>query len=49
VAGTAILGLTSHLPQQDWRVGSTFFACALLQACAIMLALRYFRSHRVKG
>ncbi|MGZ8317374.1 MAG: MFS transporter, partial [Telluria sp.] len=46
IAGTTILGMTSHLPQQDWRVGSTFFACALLQACAIFLAVRYFRSHR---
>lgn len=49
VAGTTILGLTSNLPQQDWRVGSTFFACALLQACAIMLAVRYFRTHRVRA
>ena len=49
MAGTAILGLTSSLPQQDWRIGTTFFACALLQACAIFLAARYFRTHRVKG
>lgn len=44
--GTAILGAASHLPAQDWRIGSTFFLCAAMQALAIVVAQRYFRSHR---
>jgi DHA1 family tetracycline resistance protein-like MFS transporter len=47
--GTAILGAASHLPRQDWRVGSTFFVCALMQAIAIGVALHYFRQHRIFG
>jgi DHA1 family tetracycline resistance protein-like MFS transporter len=46
LAGTAILGAASHLPAQDWRIGSTFFLCAAMQALAIVVARRYFRSHR---
>jgi MFS transporter, DHA1 family, tetracycline resistance protein len=45
--GTAILGAASHLPARDWRIGSTFFLCAAMQALAILVARRYFRSHRV--
>jgi DHA1 family tetracycline resistance protein-like MFS transporter len=44
--GTAILGAASHLPAQDWRIGATFFLCAAMQALAIVVARRYFRSHR---
>ena len=46
IAGTAILGLTSSLPPQDWRAGTTFFACAALQAGALVLAWRYFKTRR---
>jgi DHA1 family tetracycline resistance protein-like MFS transporter len=46
LVGTAILGAASHLPAQDWRIGSTFFLCAAMQALAIVVARRYFRSHR---
>ncbi|MDQ1922472.1 MFS transporter [Massilia pseudoviolaceinigra] len=46
--GTAILGLASHLPPQDWRIGSTFFLCAAMQAVAIGVALFYFKSHRMR-
>ena len=47
LVGTAILGAASHLPPQDWRVGSTFFVCAAMQAAAIFVARRYFSSHRM--
>ncbi|MGZ8321314.1 MAG: TCR/Tet family MFS transporter [Telluria sp.] len=46
IAGTAILGMTSSLPPQDWRAGTTFFACAALQAGALVLAWRYFKTRR---
>lgn len=45
--GTSILGAVSHLPATDWRVGSTFFLCALIQAAAIVVARRTFRSHHM--
>ena len=45
--GTAILGAVSHLPPHDWRIGSTFFVCAAMQAGAIAMAWRYFRSRAV--
>lgn len=47
LAGTAILGMASHLPPQDWRIGGTFFVCAAMQAVAIFVATRYFRSHHL--
>ncbi len=43
--GTAVLGAVSHLPPQDWRIGGTFFLCAIMQALAVVVARRYFRSH----
>jgi DHA1 family tetracycline resistance protein-like MFS transporter len=46
LAGTAILGAASHLPAQDWRIGSTFFLCAAMQVLAILVARRTFRSRR---
>jgi DHA1 family tetracycline resistance protein-like MFS transporter len=45
--GSAILGEVSHLPANDWRIGSTFFVCAAMQAAAIHVARRYFSSHRI--
>jgi DHA1 family tetracycline resistance protein-like MFS transporter len=46
LVGTSILGVASHLPAHDWRIGSTFFLCAAMQAIAIVVARRYFSSHR---
>ncbi len=46
LVGTSLLGAASHLPAQDWRIGATFFVCAAMQALAIIVARRYFRSHR---
>ncbi len=43
VLGAALLGIVSHLPQGDWRIGAPFFLCSLLQATALVLALRHFR------
>ena len=42
--GTAILGAVSHLPAHDWRVGSSFFVSAAMQALAVIAARRYFRA-----
>jgi DHA1 family tetracycline resistance protein-like MFS transporter len=41
--GTAILARVGHLPQDDWRIGSTFLLCAVLQVVAIALAVAHFR------
>ena len=46
VAGTAILGAVSHLPPQDWRIGSSYFVCAAMQAVAIIVARRYFDTRK---
>ncbi|MFM2342782.1 MAG: hypothetical protein RLZZ592_2435 [Pseudomonadota bacterium] len=45
VIGAALLGVVSHLPQGDWRIGLPFFLCALLQIVALTLALQHFRRH----
>jgi DHA1 family tetracycline resistance protein-like MFS transporter len=47
LAGTAILGAVSHLPPDDWRIGSTFFVCAAMQALAVGVARHYFRTRRL--
>lgn len=49
LAGTAVLGMTTRLPPQDWRIGTTFFTCAALQAAAIAIAVHYFRTRRIKA
>lgn len=46
LVGTSILGTASHLPAHDWRIGATFFLCAAMQAAAIAVARRYFRTHQ---
>jgi DHA1 family tetracycline resistance protein-like MFS transporter len=47
LVGSTILGVVSHLPANDWRIGTTFFVCAVMQAAAIMVARRYFGDHRL--
>ncbi|KAB8044506.1 TCR/Tet family MFS transporter [Janthinobacterium aquaticum] len=42
--GSVILGEVSHLPARDWRVGSTFYVCALMQTLGMLVAWRYFRT-----
>ena len=44
IIGTGILGAVSHLPRHDWRIGSTIFLCAAMQAAALLVARRYFRT-----
>ena len=46
VIGTGILAKVSHLPSNDWRIGATFFVSAILQAIALIIAWRYFSTHR---
>jgi len=43
--GTGILSTVSHLPPNDWRIGSSFFLCAAMQVLALVVARRYFRAH----
>jgi len=46
VVGAAMLGVVSHLPQGDWRIGAPFYFCAALQAAAMLIALRHFARER---
>ena len=41
--GAPLLGLVSHLPAGDWRIGAPMFFCAALQALALLLAVIHFR------
>ena len=41
--GAPLLAIVSHLQAGDWRIGAPFFACAVLQACALMMAWLHFR------
>jgi len=43
---TPLLGMVSHLPQGDWRIGAPMYFCALLQAAALVLAYVHFRRER---
>jgi DHA1 family tetracycline resistance protein-like MFS transporter len=38
-----LLGLVSHLPRGDWRLGLPMFFCAALQLTALALAWSHFR------
>jgi len=44
--GAPLLGIVSHLPRGDWRIGAPFYFCAVLQAASLYLAVRHFRQHR---
>ena len=46
VLGAPLLALVSHYPPGDWRLGAPMFFCALLQACALALAVSHFRRER---
>ncbi len=43
VFAVPLLGIVSHLPQGDWRIGMPFFFCAVLQAAALVVAIVHFR------
>jgi MFS transporter, DHA1 family, tetracycline resistance protein len=47
--GAPLLGMVSHLPRTDWRVGTPFFFCASLQAAALLLAWLHFRKRSLKA
>ncbi|WP_231741406.1 MFS transporter [Paucibacter sp. KCTC 42545] len=42
VIGAALLGLVSHLPKGDWRIGAPFYFCAALQALSLFFAWQHF-------
>ncbi len=44
--GAPLLGLVSHLPRTDWRVGAPMYFCAALQFAALVLAWTHFRGLR---
>jgi len=46
VLGAALLGMVSHFPKGDWRIGAPFYFCAVLQAAALVLAIMHFRRSR---
>lgn len=46
VLGAPLLGMVSHLPRGDWRLGAPFYFCAILQTASLFMAVRHFRQHR---
>ncbi len=46
VLSAPLLGVVSHLPRGDWRIGAPFYFCALLQATALGLAWLHFSRGR---
>lgn len=40
--GTGLLAQVGHLSANDWRMGATFFLCALLQGSALLIAAIHF-------
>ncbi|MBB4841917.1 DHA1 family tetracycline resistance protein-like MFS transporter [Paucibacter oligotrophus] len=42
VIGAGLLGLVSHLPKGDWRIGAPFYFCAALQAVSLLFAWAHF-------
>ena len=46
VIGAPLLGVVSHLPRGDWRIGAPFYFCALVQAIALGLAWTHFHNAR---
>ena len=45
--GAPLLGLVSHLPRGDWRIGAPLYFCAALQVAALCLAIVYLRRQRI--
>lgn len=41
--GAPLLAMVSHFPKGDWRIGTPFYFCAVLQGAALGLAVRHFR------
>jgi DHA1 family tetracycline resistance protein-like MFS transporter len=50
IIGAPLLGMVSHLPKGDWRIGAPFYFCAVLQLAALVLAFLHFRrQHRQRA
>ncbi len=47
--GAPLLGLVSHLPRGDWRIGAPFYFCAALQTASLYLAFMHFQRQRRPG
>jgi DHA1 family tetracycline resistance protein-like MFS transporter len=47
--GSVLLGLVSHLPASDWRLGTPMYFCAMLLALALVLARSHFRRLHAAG
>ena len=45
--GAPLLTMVSRFPKGDWRIGTPFYFCALLQAAALLLTVMHFRSQRL--
>lgn len=43
IVGLELLRWVSQRPTGDWLIGLPYFACAALQLCAVILAIRFFR------
>ena len=46
VLSAPLLGLVSHLPRGDWRIGAPRYFCAALLLAALLLAWTHFRGQR---
>ncbi|MDQ6638825.1 MAG: MFS transporter [Pseudomonadota bacterium] len=46
VVSAPLLGIVSHLPRGDWRIGAPFYFCALAQFAALVLAWMHFSAVR---
>jgi DHA1 family tetracycline resistance protein-like MFS transporter len=42
VVSASLLGVVSHLPRGDWRMGLPFYFCAALQLTGTVFAARHF-------
>ncbi|MBC7942756.1 MAG: MFS transporter [Chitinophagaceae bacterium] len=47
IIGAPLLGVVSHFPAGDWRIGLPMYFCAALQALALGLAITHFRQARL--
>ena len=46
VLGSLLLGVVSHLPRGDWRLGLPLYCCAALQGLAVCVAAHHFARQR---
>ena len=46
VIGAPLLGMVSHLPRGDWRIGAPLYFCSALLLAGLLLAWSHFRGER---